>query len=106
MAGYKGWGFGLMAEFLAAGLTGSMLSQNVKPLKTPEGPPHDLGQFYLLIDPASGPSFFDSVTQVADAVARDEGTRMPGQGRKPAETVDVPEPLWRLTMALAGQTQT
>ncbi len=46
MGGYKGWGFGLMAELLAAGMTGGVLSRDVKPLKAPEGPPHDLGQYY------------------------------------------------------------
>ncbi|MEH6830325.1 MAG: Ldh family oxidoreductase, partial [Sulfitobacter sp.] len=40
MGGYKGWGFGLMAEVLAAALTGSVLSRDVKPLKAPEGAPH------------------------------------------------------------------
>jgi len=39
MGGYKGWGFGLMAELLAAGLTGGVVSRDVKPLKAPEGPP-------------------------------------------------------------------
>ena len=57
MGGYKGWGFGLMAELLAAGMTGSVLSRDVKPLKAPEGPPHDLGQFYLLIDPGFSDAF-------------------------------------------------
>jgi len=38
MGGYKGWGFGLMAELLAAGLTGGAVSQDVQPLKAPDGP--------------------------------------------------------------------
>ena len=50
MGGYKGWGFGLMAELLAAGMTGGTVSRQVAPLKAPEGAPHDLGQYYLLID--------------------------------------------------------
>ncbi|MEX0283548.1 MAG: Ldh family oxidoreductase [Paracoccaceae bacterium] len=105
MGGYKGWGFGLMAELLAAGMTGSIASQHVKPLKASEGPPHDLGQFYLLIDPSCAPGFYDTLAQVAEAVAQDEGARMPGQGRQPAETVDVPDALWDLTLSLAkGET--
>ena len=36
--GYKGYGFGLMAELLAGALTGSRLSVEVPPLKAPEGP--------------------------------------------------------------------
>ena len=51
--GYKGYGFGLMAELLAGALTGSRLSLEVPPLKAPEGPPHDLGQFYIVIDPGA-----------------------------------------------------
>ena len=44
--GYKGWGFGLMVELLAAGMTGGVASRDVKPLKAPQGDPHGLGQFY------------------------------------------------------------
>ena len=51
VGGYKGWGFGLMAELLAAGMTGGVVSRDVKPLKAPDGPPHDLGQYYLVMDP-------------------------------------------------------
>ena len=103
MGGYKGWGFGLMAELLAAGMTGSVTSQQVKPLKAPDGPPHDLGQFYLLIDPGTAPGFADTVTQVAAAVAADPGARMPGQSRQPADAVEVPDALWAQSRALAGQ---
>ncbi len=101
MGGYKGWGFGLMAELLAAGLTGSVTSQQVKPLKAPEGPPHDLGQFYLIVDPGTASGFFDTLAMVADGVAQDPGARMPGQGRRPSEMVDVPQPLWDLACGLA-----
>lgn len=101
MGGYKGWGFGLMAELLAAGMTGSVASQNVKPLKAPNGPPHDLGQFYMLIDPTAGAAFFERMAEVAGAVSRDAGARMPGQGRQPGETVEVPDALWTLCRALA-----
>ena len=66
VGGYKGWGFGLMAEILAAGMTGGTVSRNVKPLKAPEGAPHDLGQYYLLTDPAVSPEFLDRLQQVSD----------------------------------------
>lgn len=62
--GYKGWGFGLMAEILAACLGGGVLSKEVKPLKVPEGQPHDLGQFFVIIDPGQG-AFFDRLAQLA-----------------------------------------
>ena len=103
MGGYKGWGFGLMAELLAAGMTGGVVSRDVKPLKAPEGPPHDLGQFYVLIDPAAGQAFYERLAQVAEAVALDEGARMPGQYKTPAQAVEVPDTLWDLATGLAAQ---
>ena len=103
MGGYKGWGFGLMAEILAAAMTGSVLSKDVNPLKAPEGPPHDLGQFYLLIDPGLADGFGARIATLAEAVARDEGARMPGQGKVRSDSVEVPEALWALMTELAGQ---
>jgi (2R)-3-sulfolactate dehydrogenase (NADP+) len=102
MGGYKGWGFGLMAELLAAGMTGGVASQDVKPLKAPEGPPHDLGQYYLLIDPDMSPAFYDRLAQVAEAVAQDEGTRMPGQGKRWADPVNLEDAIWQQVQDLAG----
>ena len=102
MAGYKGWGFGLMAEILAAGLTGGLASQDVSPLKAPEGAPHDLGQFYLLIDPGLSDHFAARLARVAEGVAANEGARMPGQGRREATSVDVPDALWAQLRGLAG----
>jgi len=103
VGGYKGWGFGLMAEILAAGLTGGLASQDVSPLKAPEGPPHDLGQFYLLIDPGMSEHFAARLARVAEGVAANEGARMPGQGRRAASSVDVPDALWAQLRALAGE---
>ena len=102
MGGYKGWGFGLMAELLVAGMTGGVVSRNVKPLKAPEGPPHDLGQFYMLVDPTAGEAFYERLEEVADAVAQDQGARIPGQDKKLNDPVDVPQDLWDLVRALAG----
>lgn len=99
--GYKGWGFGLMAELLAAGMTGGAVSRDVKPLKAPEGAPHDLGQYYLIMDPSASGVFFDRLAQVAAGVAEDDGARMPGQGKHLHDPVDVPDALWNLTTWLA-----
>lgn len=101
MGGYKGWGFGLMAEFLAAGLTGSLASMDVKPLKAPEGAPHDLGQYYILIDPSGASEFGTRVQQVLEAVAAEEGGRVPGAGKVLADPVDVPDAVWDLMQRLA-----
>lgn len=102
MGGYKGWGFGLMAEILAAGLTGGTLSRDVVGLKTPDGKPHDLGQYYLLIDPANAEGFFDRLSLISDHIAQDEGARMPGQGKSLADPVEVPDALWAQTQSLAA----
>lgn len=101
MGGYKGWGFGLMAELLAAGMTGSVTSRNVTPLKAADGPPHDLGQYYLLIDPAAGDAFFDRMAEVALAISEDPDARMPGQGRRLEDPVEVPDTVWDLITSLA-----
>jgi len=102
MGGYKGWGFGLMAELLTAGLTGGVVSRDVKPLKAPEGAPHDLGQYYLLMDPDISGVFFDRLAQVAEGVAMDEGARMPGQGKQAVDPVEVGDATWAQVQALAG----
>ena len=102
MGGYKGWGFGLMAEILAAGLTGGILSRDVKPLKAPEGPPHDLGQFYILIDPSTSPDFRARLSELAAAASADPGARMPGQGKSPYDPVEVEENVWAQMQKLAG----
>ncbi|AGI66866.1 putative malate/L-lactate dehydrogenase [Octadecabacter antarcticus 307] len=97
--GYKGWGFGLMAEVLAAGMTGSVNSLDVSGLKLPTGKPHDLGQFYILIEP--GADFGARLSRVAQAVAQQDGARIPGQNRQPMTQIDVPDALWSASLALA-----
>ena len=101
--GYKGWGLGILVELLAAGVTGSVNSLDVAGLKLPDGAPHDLGQFYLLIDP--GPhhgDFAARLERLAGAVAEQEGARIPGAGRSAMAQVDVPQALWDLTLRLAS----
>ncbi len=102
MGGYKGWGFGLMAELLAAGMTGGVVSRDVKPLKAPDGPPHDLGQYYLLMDPGASDAFFDRLAEVAEGVALDQGARMPGQGKVQMDPVPLEDAVWAQTLSLAG----
>ena len=102
VGGYKGWGFGLMAEVLAAAMTGSVVSRDVLPLKAPEGPPHDLGQYYLLIDPCTSSEFYERLGQVAEGVALDVGARMPGQGKTGQDPVQLERAVWEHTLALAG----
>lgn len=101
--GYKGWGFGLMAELLAAGMTGGLVSRDVKPLKAPEGPPHDLGQYYILMDPDTSPEFFTRLEQLAEGVSLDDGARMPGQGKTEMNPVPLEDNVWQQTLTLAGR---
>lgn len=103
VGGPKGWGFGLMAELLAAGMTGSRAGVDIGPLKAPEGPPHDIGDYYLLIDPGVSGAFHDRLARLSDAVGRDEGARLPGQRRHEADPVDVDEETWAQAGMLAGE---
>ncbi|WP_299656524.1 Ldh family oxidoreductase [uncultured Tateyamaria sp.] len=102
MGGYKGWGFGLMAELLTAGMTGGILSRDVHPLKAPDGPPHDLGQYYVLIDPSTSGAFMDRLEQFKAFLAEDSAGRMPGQHRDLADPVDVDPAAWAQAQELAG----
>ena len=99
--GAKGWGIGAMVEILAAGLTGGRLSKDVKPLKAPEGDPHDLGQVFILIDPGTSPEFGDRLAGLIEAVDADERGRLPGHMRVPLSSVNVPDALWAACEALA-----
>ena len=88
--GYKGWGFGLMAEVLASAVTASQPSLNVKGLKVPEGPPHDLGQFYFVIDPnVHDDGFHSRIAALADAISAQEGARLPGSKFTMPQTVEI-----------------
>ncbi|MEM9583646.1 MAG: Ldh family oxidoreductase [Pseudomonadota bacterium] len=99
--GYKGWGFGLMVELLAAGMTGSVNSLDVGGLKLPDGPPHGLGQFYIVMDPATySDAFFDRFARVAEAVEAQDGARVPGASRREMDVVPVPDALWDSIVAL------
>ena len=103
--GYKGWGFGLMAEILVAGMTGGRISKNVAPLKAKDGEPHNLGQFYIIIDPTSGASFYNRLEELTTIISSEEGTRMPGQYTVPKTEVDVPDELWNLAVSLTKAKQ-
>ncbi len=100
--GYKGWGLGLMVELLASGMTGGIASRDVKPLKAPMGDPHGLGQFFMLVDPAASPAFFDRLEALSAAASEDAGTRMPGQNKSLQDPVEVPEALWDLMVSLSN----
>ena len=100
--GYKGWALGLLVEILAAGVAGGVNSLDVTGLKLADGPPHHLGQFYIIIDPGqTGDAFDDRLSRIAMAVAEQEGARIPGAGRSGSDAVEVPDALWQQAQALA-----
>lgn len=98
---HKGWGLGVMVELLAAGLTGGRLSRDVASLKAPDGEPHDLGQYFLLIDPTTSETFADRLAGLIAEVDADGSGRLPGRGRGSSDTVDVPDALWNTVGVLA-----
>jgi len=102
-AGYKGWALGLLVEFLAAGLTGSVNSLDVKGLKAAEGPPHDLGQFYILIDPAAHAGMLtERINRVANEIMGDQPVRIPGSSSKDRDPVTIDDALWASIEGLAA----
>ncbi|MEY1556215.1 Ldh family oxidoreductase [Yoonia sp. R2331] len=102
LGGAKGFGFGVMAEVMAAALTGSVNSVDVAGLKLGDGPPHDLGQFYVLIDPGTHTDHWAArIARLAGAVSDQPGARLPGSTRVPMDTVAVPDALWDRITALA-----
>ncbi len=102
VGGYKGWGLGLMVDLLAAGMTGSCAGPDIAPLKAPEGEPHDIGDFYLLIDPEVSGTLHDRFERIAGVVAQDDGARIPGQGKAFADPVEIDEADWARALELAG----
>ncbi len=102
--GYKGYGISLMVELLAGAMTGCRLSADVPPLKTTDGQPHDLGQFYIVIDPTSysGRGFHDRLKALGESIASQPGARLPGTGRVPSDPVTVEGPVWARALELAG----
>ena len=102
--GYKGYGIGLLVEVLASALTGTRASVDVPPLKTPDGPPHDLGQFYVVVDPSaySAAGFYERLTALAEVIAGQPGTRLPGTASPPPDQVDLEAEVWRAALELAG----
>jgi (2R)-3-sulfolactate dehydrogenase (NADP+) len=102
--GYKGYGISLMVEILAGAMTGCRLSADVPPLKTTDGEPHDLGQFYVAIDPASysDSGFYDRLAALGESITSQPGARLPGSGRLPTDPVSVEGPVWARVLELAG----
>lgn len=82
--GYKGVGAALLAEIMAAALTGAHLGIHAAPFSGTAGGPPKTGQLFLAIDPqatAQG-EFAAAVSHLAQAFRSQEGARLPGDGRR------------------------
>ena len=89
---------------MAAAMTGSVNSLDVKAIKATDGPPHDLGQFYLILDPRtySGDAFFERLERLSGAVNEQEGARLPGSKRQLPDEVSIDAALWEKVLKLAA----
>ena len=101
-AGYKGWALGLVVELFAAGLTGSVSSLDSRGLKAESGPPHDLGQYYILIDPDThATTLGDRFNRLLEGMSDEPNVRIPGMTRRTYDPVEVGEELWSSVLRLA-----
>jgi len=102
--GYKGYGFGLMAEILAAAVTGSVNSVDSGALKIPEGKPHNIGQFYFIVDPQvyAGDHFWQRLDTLTDAVEEQPNARLPGRQRTSVTEVTIESKVWEQAQSLAA----
>lgn len=99
--GYKGFGAGLMVEIFAACLAGATLGKDAAPFSGPLGGPPRTGQCFIAVetDALSGGQFGARLTDLAEAIAAQEGARLPGarradaRARIEADGVAVPQDL-------------
>lgn len=84
--GYKGFGAGLMVELLAAAASGAVLGLDASPFSGPAGGPPRTGQFFIAIDAgaSSGDAFGSRIARLVEAIAAQEGAKVPGSSRKAA----------------------
>ncbi len=106
--GHKGSALALLVDLLAGGLTGSSFSHEASSFGDNVGGPVDVGQLIIAIDPgpssdgAGGTPFTERVEVELQAMASQDGVRLPGSARSAHRTkaeaagVDVPDDLMAL----------
>jgi (2R)-3-sulfolactate dehydrogenase (NADP+) len=106
--GAKGAALALMVEVLAAGLTGANFSHEASSLFDDQGPSPSLGQMIIAIDPegATGAGTLQRMADLADAMATEDGVRLPGRrgrdlrGRAVSEGIEVADDVLQAIDAL------
>lgn len=83
IGGYKGFGFAMMVDILAAGLTGSHWSFEASSFGDCEGGPPRTGQFFIALSPEKfgGAGFADRLETMLSAVLETPAVRLPGDRR-------------------------
>lgn len=85
--GYKGVGLSLIVEMMAAAMTGATLGKDASPFSGTKGGPPRTGQFFIAIDPeaSSGGDYTARIGDLVAAMHRQDGARLPGDGRAAAQ---------------------
>lgn len=83
VGGAKGAALALMIEIVAAALTASNFGFEASSFLDGEGHPPDVGQVLIAIDPGppSGEAYFSRMAALLEAMALEEGVRLPGASR-------------------------
>ena len=84
IGGAKGAALALLVEILAAAVTGATLSLSASSFFDAEGPPPDVGQLLIAIDPGAlggRPALDQRIEALVEAIAADTGARLPGARR-------------------------
>ncbi|MCX6521690.1 MAG: Ldh family oxidoreductase [Actinobacteria bacterium] len=82
-AGHKGSALALLVDIMSGGVAGSHFSFEASGFGGTAGGPPDVGQVLLAIDPTAtmGPGFVDRIETELQALAAEDGARLPGDAR-------------------------
>jgi (2R)-3-sulfolactate dehydrogenase (NADP+) len=110
VGGLKGTMLAFAVEILCCALTGASLSHEVEPMLVNNGKPMDLGQAFLVIDPAAlagSDAYFERVETLIAAMLEDDEVRLPGarrienMARAAKEGIEIPAALEKQLHVLA-----
>jgi len=110
VGGLKGTMLAFAVEILCCALMGASLSHEVEPMLVNNGKPMDLGQAFLVIDPAAlagNERYFERVETLIAAMLEDDEVRLPGArrventARTEKEGIEIPAELEKQLRELA-----